>query len=267
MTARDPQGNVKFLGDVVLTADGSLTLKDPGHGECYHSLMGATRESQELYVDASGLAQHWNQPHNRPHCPASVVTILDVGLGLGYNAVTTITTWLQAETPTSVVMQSLEIDPALVEALASGAASWQSNWQPDLLAVVRSLGEVLSPPPGTTWFTRVKHPRNPCTLEWYIHVADARLSDISPKHAQGWDYIWQDPFSPEKNPGMWTAEWFAKVRQGTHSDTILMTYSVARGVREALTTAGWHWDKFPSHSGMKRHWLRAKSCREPDSSH
>jgi tRNA 5-methylaminomethyl-2-thiouridine biosynthesis bifunctional protein len=225
--------------------------------------MGATREARELYVQASGLWDLWNQPRMSEPEEESPVTILDVGLGLGYNAVTTITAWLTSNNPTSLLIQSLEIDSTLVEAFISGNAPWQTNWQPEVLALVGSLKEKSESHGSATWSTTLKHPGHDVILEWSIHVGDARQAELSPALKKGWDFIWQDPFSPDKNPGMWTKDWFAKVLAGTNPNTVLMTYSVARGVRDALTDAGWLWEKVPSNSGIKRHWLRAKSGSSP----
>lgn len=53
------------------------------------------------------------------------------------------------------------------------------------------------------------------------------------------DAFYQDPFSPKKNPRLWTVDWFAKLRQLAAVGAILSTYSAARPVAEALAASGW----------------------------
>lgn len=53
------------------------------------------------------------------------------------------------------------------------------------------------------------------------------------------DAFYQDPFSPKKNPRLWTVDWFAKLRRLAADGAILSTYSSARSVTKALTAAGW----------------------------
>lgn len=53
------------------------------------------------------------------------------------------------------------------------------------------------------------------------------------------DVIYQDPFSPKKNPILWTPQWFSKLRMVVKKGAILSTYSASRAVREALAQTGW----------------------------
>jgi tRNA U34 5-methylaminomethyl-2-thiouridine-forming methyltransferase MnmC len=239
-------------GDLITTQDGSLTVKDPIVGECYHSQMGARREARELYIEASGLAERWNKPD--VNGGTSPLEILDVGLGLGYNAMATIEAWMSSPNVGSLLLQSLEVDQDLVALLASGQAPWQQGWDQILLDAVGSLKSQTD----SIWTTQIKHPISSAICSWTIRIGDASNLAVKPMSSRGFDYIWQDPFSPEKNPKMWTSDWFRKLRPGTHPQTLLMTYSVARAVRDHLTEGGWVWEKFPSNSGIKRHWLRAK---------
>ena len=78
------------LPTVVETADGSLSLVHPEHGECYHSRSGALTEARSLYIEMSGFL---------PRLAATakaVIEVLDVGLGLGYNALASIDAWAAA---------------------------------------------------------------------------------------------------------------------------------------------------------------------------
>ncbi len=229
-------------GAVVKTMDGSLTLSHEEHGECYHNLAGAETEARELNVKASGLDEA---------LAAGPQRVLDVGLGLGYNALVTADAWLAASYPADLTVTSLEIDERLVEAIASGEAPWQANWSAERLAHCRSLRR-----DGATFQTTLPHPLHGAHLTWIIHVLDARVSRV-PSTKGGYSFVWQDPFSPEKNPGMWDAVWFTKLRAAVAPGAVLMTYSVARAVRDALSASGWTPERIPSRLPPKRHWLKA----------
>jgi tRNA U34 5-methylaminomethyl-2-thiouridine-forming methyltransferase MnmC len=51
--------------------------------------------------------------------------------------------------------------------------------------------------------------------------------------------IYQDAFSPKKNPTLWTKEWFSFLRSISTEDVILSTYSASTSIRKSLHEAGW----------------------------
>lgn len=222
-------------GRVVVTGDGSWTLTHAEHGETYHSSHGALAEAKELYIGASGITQRFAES-DKP------IQVLDVGLGLGYNAIATIEAWLAAPQPGALKILSLEIDPVLVDALRSGSGAWQGNWSELRLNLSRSLGG-----------TPITHPQAQSLCTWDVLLGDARSMSLS----GAFNYVWQDPFSPQKNPTMWSSAWFSQVKYAAAPDCQLLTYSVARSVRDALSEAGWVVEKIPTGTGRKRHWLRA----------
>ena len=94
---------------------------------------------------------------------------------------------------------------------------------------------------------------------WRVAVGDARsVQSLAALAACGpFDFVWQDPFSPAKNPSMWGAGWFSELADVVRQEGgVLMTYSVARPVREALVAAGWRVEKIPT-TTRKKNWLRA----------
>lgn len=235
----------KALGSLVQTADGSFTLSHPEHGECYHSHAGAAAEARELYIVASGIEARWGE--------RSPVSVLDVGLGLGYNAVATVASWQRADNPPDLRVLSLEIDPQLVAALASGMAPWQSNWGDRELMIPQSLRPLAGDP--SVWAGTLHHPRGSAVCDWTVATGDALAGTLPPSL---FDFVWQDPFSPTKNPPLWSKDWFLRVAEAGKPGTILMTYSVARAVRDALTDAGWQVVRFaPPPGSSKKHWLRS----------
>lgn len=232
--------------NVVATDDGSFTLAHFGHGECYHSRAGALAEANALYLQASGICDIWKSPQ------ATSVSVLDVGLGLGYNAVLTLEAWLQAATPGNLNLVSLEVDADLVRTFASGEAPWQVTWP----QVHRSLARTLLKDGTSRWAAKVVHPSRSAEATWQVSVGDATQGTWT-ESAPAFGFIWQDPFSPEKNPTLWDQAWFSLLRAHSTPQSLLMTYSVARQVRDALSAAGWRWEKIPATLSAKRHWLKA----------
>ena len=86
-------------------------------------------------------------------------------------------------------------------------------------------------------------------------AGDAKQADLG---AWKFDIIWQDAFSPRKNPDLWSADWFDKLKKSASPDAHLFTYSVAGTVKEALTTSGWQYEKIKRNDSLhKKQWLKA----------
>lgn len=74
-----------------------------------------------------------------------------------------------------------------------------------------------------------------------VFIGDARetipkaqqMQLISPLHA-----IFQDPFSPKKNPTLWTVEWFLLLKKLAHQNVIMATYSSSISIRKSMIKAG-----------------------------
>ena len=52
------------------------------------------------------------------------------------------------------------------------------------------------------------------------------------------DIIYQDAFSPEANPLLWTREWFGDIRAICAEDAVLTSYSIAAAIRMGLHENG-----------------------------
>ncbi len=76
--------------------------------------------------------------------------------------------------------------------------------------------------------------------------------------------IYQDAFSPKKNPTLWTTQWFEELRLHSADDCILSTYSAAMPVRKGLLNAGWRVFKRDGY-GEKRSTTLAKLNQEMNS--
>jgi tRNA U34 5-methylaminomethyl-2-thiouridine-forming methyltransferase MnmC len=256
------------LGDAVKTEDGSYTVMHPELKECYHSHDGAAKEARDLYIKKSGLKERL--PNG-----GEDLRILDVGLGLAYNALTTVDAWANCPEPQSLDIVSLEINVELVEELISGKPIWSPGWPENWFKFAESLEKITDQDElaslkegysfGEHFFKgKISHPNSnnapKSQLNWLIVVGDAREADKFNPDGKLWDYVWQDPFSPEKNPKMWSAEWFEKLKRESQKDASLMTYSVSRQTKDALTEGGWEFQKLKT-TTRKRNWIKANPAK------
>lgn len=229
----------------IRTEDGSFSIRHPEHGECFHSFSGALAEAQLLYTIASGFSARLDGRDR--------LAVFDVGLGLGYNALATISTWFQHSAPPCIEMVSIEKELDLFHQFRDCQGSWQKEWQTSWLDWTASLTETSE----GCFEAEFVHLLNQSRFRWKVLLGDAETKNI-PESApgRGWDFIWQDPFSPKKNPGMWNLAWFQKLRSQSTDNAMLVTYSVARLVKDNLEQAGWSYRLIPANTG-KRNWLAA----------
>jgi len=75
-----------------------------------------------------------------------------------------------------------------------------------------------------------------CEIKLIIGDALDIIDDVKGE----FDVIFHDPFSPKKNPELWTVEFFKKEYDKLKKRGRLVTYSCARQVRENLKKAGFH---------------------------
>ncbi len=236
----------------VKTQDGSITLRHPTYDEEFHSIHGARREADCLYMEASGFRKLLSQPQTQ-----EALDVLDVGLGLAYNALMTIECWMQGLGESDLRLVSLEQSLELVQSLTDPSCPWKEGWSEDWkqwALSLRAVGQIAE------WQSRLIHPLTGRRLHWIVLIGDARQANLS---AFAFDYIWQDAFSPKKNPELWSEEWFTKLRRHSAAKVQLVSYSVARLVRDHLEAAGWSPQrvKTPEIPGLgvagKRNWLLA----------
>lgn len=227
-----------------LTQDGSFTAKHQVHGETFHSDFGALRETQDLYVRASG--------YNAAVESGADIAVLDVGLGLGLNALSTIERWWRADKPGNLYVHSLEIEEALVAHLMLGNGAWQLSWSKQWFWFLNHVGRV----ENHQWAGGFSHPKSNKQCTWLIECTDASSKTLTESPFGPWNYIWHDPFSPKNNPDLWTKEWFEKLKAVSSPATVLMTYSASRTAKDSLDASGWNYSLIPTTTG-KRHWLKA----------
>ena len=186
---------------LVKTQDGSFTAFSEVAGEHYHSVSGAIEEAFEKHVNALGII-------NGMH-------IIDFCFGLGYNSIAA------CKDHTNLQIIGLENDIKIMEAIKDIEI-------PEILKNefddFRNLAENLD-------ITNNNNNR----IQILLGNALQRINELPEGE---FDRVFFDPFSPKKQPEMWSASIFQKTYNKMKSGAKLSTYSCAGQVRKNMILAG-----------------------------
>lgn len=211
------------LGDytVVVTEDQSQTLYSEAFGEACHSSSGAQSETRQIYLEGCDLKTKV-QSHER----GQKLSILEIGLGAGIGVIETYR-FLKDQKHLKARMITTEIDAGLASYILASTPF-----------------EKFSAPQCLFEDNQIKILSSHCEqFELIVLVGDARHSLSHPRVIS--DYakvaaIYQDAFSPKRNPLLWSIEWFKLLREHwAQDDCILSTYSASNSIRKALLKANW----------------------------
>lgn len=202
--------NVPEGHKLVTTADGSFTLFSEAFQEACHSMSGAREETLLHYVNGCLIRERAAE--------YDPFIILEVGFGLGIGLLTTMD-----HLPENVKWHfiSLELDLNLL--------IWFKDQNKDH-PLLKNL------------FWDKNHLRcKTKNFELTILQGHARvtLPEYVRKNQIKWHAIYQDAFSPKRNPDLWTKEWFEFLKENSHQKAILSTYSASTSVRKSLHESGW----------------------------
>jgi predicted methyltransferase len=185
----------------VKTQDGSFTVFNEAVQEHYHSLSGAMEEAFEKHVKAIGVEDGYY--------------ILDFCFGLGYNS------FAATKDHRNLQIIGLENDLEIVKVIKNLAVPRSIKSQ---FESFRNLGD--------KW--GITDSRNN-TIK--LIIGDA-LQTIDQLPDFSFDRVFFDPFSPGKQPEMWSAEIFQKVYSRLKTGGKLSTYSCAKWIRQNMRNAG-----------------------------
>jgi len=193
--------------EFVETADGSYTCHSKQFDECYHSTKdGAFKES---------LKKHIEPAFSLIDSSKVKLTILDICFGLGYNTLTTLYYVKKNAFNYKLHIVSPEFDESLVRSLDKFP-------YPQTLKSFKPIVSEISK-------TGSYEDEN---IRIDVVFGDAReflkSTDLT------FDIVYQDAFSPKKNPLLWTKEYFADLSKHLTNDAIITTYSSATPVRMGM---------------------------------
>lgn len=194
---------------IVKSSDGTFTAYSEEFNECYHNIKdGALKESLKKHVEPAF-----------ENIKKDNITILDICFGLGYNTFSTLYYLKKNKLNKSLHIISPEMDKSLIESL-------RLFKYPKEFEFLKETIEVLS--------ENFLYEDENIKIE--IKIGDAR--EVIKKIDKKIDIVYQDPFSPKKNPTLWSVEYFKDIYNILDKNGILTTYSIATPVRLALYEAG-----------------------------
>lgn len=226
MSDCNDQENKTFKGDlgdyhIIETEDGSITLHSEAFNEACHSVSGAVEETLYNYVEGCEIAEKLQQAD---------LQLLEVGFGLGTGYKTTVEYLSQQNIPHQLTFISTELDAKLVE-----FAQVNNPLSTDLPYPEFSTLELKTKP--------IKHfsaEKNGHKL--IILIGNARETvpkAFGEKLFTSLGAIYQDPFSPKRNPVLWTTEWFQDLAKCSNNTVVMSTYSSSNSIRKSMIAAGW----------------------------
>lgn len=218
---------------IILTEDGSHTLIHLELDESYHSVHGAIQESEHIFIQTGFREAARNN---------KAISLLEVGLGTGLNALLTLNEIIDTDTDIDVHYTALEPFP-ISENLAADL-----NY-PQLISNAALESE----------FRLMHHVKKSVQLKlnprFMLEKHRMRLQDFEGE-PNSFNLIYYDAFSPEKAPEMWEAAIFNQLYQLMQPGGILVTYCARGAVRRAMQHAGFVVERLAGPPG-KREILRA----------
>jgi tRNA U34 5-methylaminomethyl-2-thiouridine-forming methyltransferase MnmC len=185
----------------VKTQDGSYTVFNQKYQEHYHTISGALEEAFEKHMNAISVKDGFN--------------ILDFCFGLGYNSI------IATKKHKKLQIVGLENDIEIIKAIKELEVPREIEKE---FTAFRNLADKLEITDD-----------NNNTIK--LIIGDALVSiDSLPKDY--FDRVFFDPFSPSKQPEMWSRKVFQKVYNVMKQGAKLSTYSCAESVRQNLIAAG-----------------------------
>ncbi len=232
---------------IIISKDGSSTLKPEGIDETYHSIEGAYTEAEHIYIK-TGIEHLCNKTNN------TEINIFDVGLGTGLNAILTYL-W-QNNNATSPIINYYGIEKYPLEYCKVKELNYPeyicSN---HVYNTIDSINEFIQKLHSSAWGEKVKitdkfnlHKINGDILNYQFDV----LLESTPPTV-----VFYDTFSPNSQPQLWSKNIFDRLAQALQNkESILVTYCSKGIVKQALRDAGFTIERLPG-PPMKRHILRA----------
>lgn len=206
---------------IIKTEDNSVTIWSEFFDENCHNLSGAYEETVHNYIEGTHLKEQINNPE---------INVFDVGFGLGVGLEALINFIANSPISPSTLINyiSIELDEEFcLWTLKEKFPEFKFTKDQNILKLITAIKNIDA---------------QEIELKVTIYLGDGRktIREASEKkELPRFSAIFQDAFSPKKNPALWTTEWFRLLKENSHQDVYLSTYSSATYVRKAMVEAGW----------------------------
>jgi tRNA 5-methylaminomethyl-2-thiouridine biosynthesis bifunctional protein len=207
--------------------------------DVYHASHGGLEQARHVFLGGNRLRARWQG--------RSSFTILETGFGLGLNFLAAWDAWrADAARPQRLHFVSVENRPLAREDLIAALAPFV-----EIEALSRALATAWPPP--LAGFHRLQFDGGRVILTLLLGEAD----ELLPQLEACADAFFLDGFSPTRNPRIWSPEVVRELARLAGPGATVATWTVAGGVRSALTAAGFRLEK---HGGFapKREMLAGR---------
>lgn len=206
---------------ILITEDGSATLKLNRMGEHYHSVYGAWNESMHIYIEAGLKAVSREN-----------IRILEVGFGTGLNTILT----LVHKGDKNIFYHAIEAYPLTEEEVSA-------------LNYCRFL------PSGDYPAFQKLH----SCAEGEIHemangfsfIKEIRKLEDTLLEAGHYDLVYFDAFSPDFQEELWEEAIFSRLYTAMRKEAVLVTYCAKGRVKRALKKTGFRLESLPGPRGKR----------------
>lgn len=231
---------------LVRLREGAYSVRSRAYAETMHPGVGPQAEAEALYVRQARLVERLRR-HSGPFI------IWDIGLGAAANALTVI--GAAQGFPVPLHLLSFDNSDAPLR-----FALQHTKELPYLRGNEAVCAHLLNP--GNR---RIAFDRGSQTVEWSFHLGDfsALIHEPSAEHWPKPHQILFDPFSPAKNPSMWTLPLFERLFRllDPMVPCLMPTYSRSTLLRVTLLLAGFFVGTGDA-TGMKEETTVASNTRE-----
>ena len=217
--------------EIILTADGSHSIRVPEMNVTYHSVHGAIHESLHVFIEA-GLK-------SLILADATRLNIFEMGFGTGLNALLTI---IEAEKlQREIYYETVEQFPLNNNETGSLNYCKQLDRE-DLQPIFEQLH-------SCEWDKKTNITAN-------FRFKKTRSNLLNFETSETFKLMYFDAFAPGAQPELWTKEIFEKMFAMLGPGGVLVTYCSKGDVRRAMQAAGFIVEKLPGPKG-KREMIRA----------
>ncbi len=214
--------------EIIITNDGSTTIRIPDWDENYHSTHGAIQEAKHVFIK-NGLDLFQNQ---------DTLSILEIGFGTGLNAFITFLETLNKEKVNYIGVEAYPISDEEIT---------QMNYVAELQAF--QYQAIFDNMHSCDWESKQM-----ITENFTLTKRKQFFQDIEDKNQ--FDLIYFDAFGFSLQPELWGEVIFKKMYDALIPEGTLVTYACRSSIKIAMQSVGFSIEKLPGAPG-KREMLRA----------
>ena len=218
---------------IITTDDGSHSIFNVTLNETYHSIHGAVRESDHVFIH-QGLLNKLSED------PLHSLNVLEIGFGTGLNALLTAIRTLRGPHIRYTTLEPFPLSTKMIKQLNYPEVIQHSNGHDIFQAIHYS-----------DWGIWVDIHANFSLLKLITKLQDLKVT------MQDFDLIYFDAFAPGKQPEVWHKSLLQKMFTGLKPTGMLVTYCAQGQFKRDLHAVGFSLETLPGPPG-KKEMVRAR---------